>query len=270
MKIFIIGLGLIGASYAKKLNQDHTVYGYDINEQTNAYALKNHIVASTDLNKISEADVLILALYQHENIQFIKNHKNALKTLKLITDVSGLKETMVHEIEALLKDTNVPYLSHHPMAGKETSGIEASDASMFTGKKAIIIETKQTTETSKALLTHLLRTLGFAQITSTTPKVHDIMIAKTSQLPHILALALIDSTEENTVHQAAANSFEDLTRIANINIPLWHDLFLSNAGALKTSIDELTIILTTISAILDSEDAQALKAFMARAKMKKK
>jgi len=269
MKIFIVGLGLIGASYAKALSKHHDIFGYDINEDTMDYAYQQKIIQSKDFKAITTCEVIIFALYPKTTLEFIKTHRDDLKNAQLITDVSGVKHSLVSQIEALLTPLNIPYLSHHPMAGKETNGIKESDEHLFLNKKALIIQSDNVSTKTHELLETLLYQLQFEAVYTVDKTTHDLMIAKTSQLPHILALALIDITDQETIKKTAANSFSDLTRIANINVDLWLELFLENNQALSTSIEALIDSLQTFNHLIKSQNSPTLKTTMETIKNKK-
>jgi prephenate dehydrogenase len=141
MKIFIVGLGLMGASYAQKLHQiGHEVFGYDINKDVMSKALEEGFISfESDLSKLMTVDVIILALYPNDNIDFIKAHQHLFNSGAFLTDISGIKRISVSLIESILRE-DIRYISHHPMAGRAKKGFDGKDPDMFLNNQAIIIE----------------------------------------------------------------------------------------------------------------------------------
>ena len=194
MKIFVVGLGLIGASYAEGLHQaGHHVYGYDLIDKNIEKGIHlGFIEKDNSLSKISVADLVILALYPKDNIDFIQNHKNLLVAGQILTDVSGTKSWMMDEIEKILPN-GISYTSHHPMAGRESSGFESRNVHMFKNANFIIVKGKKSDKNDIGTLELVAKNLKFGKITVTDAKTHDELIAFTSQLTHILAVTLIQS-----------------------------------------------------------------------------
>jgi len=268
MKVFIVGLGLIGASYAQRLTkQNYDVYGYDKAPKTLQKALKQGIIKSGELETITRCDIIVLALYPKDNVTFIKTHVHLFHEKQIITDVSGVKVPMLKEIERVLPDT-ISYVSHHPMAGKEKPGYDAKDATLFEGKTAIMIKTSKTDNGDLVKLEAFLSVIGFSVFITTSPKHHDKMIAHTSQLPHVLALVLMALSDTDTPAYAA-NSYRDLTRIASINAPMWRELFESNKTFLSDEIKSMITELSRIETLIDGKHSTELETYMQKVKEKR-
>lgn len=264
MKIFIVGLGLIGASYAAKLKEKHEVYGYDNEDATLKKALNKKLILASELEHIKTSDMVILALYPEAITPFLKRHISLFNPFQIITDVAGTKVRLLDEIDTVLPK-ELTYISHHPMAGRELGGFDQHDKDLFKEASAIIINESASSEA----LNHLkliLHDLGFKRIVETTRHVHDARIAFTSQLPHALALALMHMAKSPDILSFSGNSFKDLTRIASINKALWSSLFLENKTALSHEIDSMIQNLETIKTFLNHTDQESLKAYMATAK----
>lgn len=269
MNVFVVGLGLIGASYASRLTElNHHVYGMDKNPNVERNALKDGCILSNDVKYMYKADIIIIALYPQDVVDFITTHASQFNQNQIITDVSGVKETVVTEIEECLPK-GVHYVSHHPMAGKEVPGYEARDAKLFIDTNAILIQTKDTDLKALAKVEHLLKTIGFSSCVITTPKTHDTLIAFTSQLPHVLAMVLVHRNKADNILDYTGNSYRDLTRIASINASLWSELFLSNQGALSDVLDDTIESLRHVQTMIKNNDVDALKLFMTTAKEKR-
>lgn len=270
MKIFVVGLGLIGGSYLEGFKkQGYLVYGYDHNPLVMEKAIKYQLIdKDSSLEKISIADLIILALYPQDNIRFVKEHKHLFAKHQLITDVSGTKMDVVREIENTL-DENIAYTSHHPMAGKETKGFDVRDANIFHGANFLIVKTKRTKPIDEIILKKLAQDLGFKHTISVTPKEHDELIAFTSQLTHILAVGLVNSDSHEQTKYATGDSYRDLTRIAKINETLWAELFLENKDALINQINVFESSINHLKQLLMDEDKEELINALKKAKEKR-
>jgi prephenate dehydrogenase len=271
MKVFIVGLGLIGASYAEGLKQaGHQVYAFNRTESIVDLAIKEGILEKDNhLNKISEADLIILGLYPKHNIEFLKNHLHLLKKGQIITDVSGTKVWMMDEIEKIMPE-GITYTSHHPMAGKEVSGYHAKDANIFKNANFVIVKGKKSQENDEIVLRNIAKDLGFGKITVTTPTKHDELIAFTSQLTHVIAVSLVHSDHLLETKRATGDSYRDLTRIAKINENMWTELFLENKQALLKKINDFEKELDDLKKLIKNDDKESIQTYLKEAKEKRK
>ena len=271
MKVFIVGLGLIGASYAEGLKQaGHQVYAFNRTESIVDLAIKEGILEKDNhLNKISEVDLIILGLYPKHNIEFLKNHLHLLKKGQIITDVSGTKVWMMDEIEKIMPE-GITYTSHHPMAGKEVSGYHAKDANIFKNANFVIVKGKKSQENDEIVLRNIAKDLGFGKITVTTPTKHDELIAFTSQLTHVIAVSLVHSDHLEETKRATGDSYRDLTRIAKINENMWTELFLENKQALLKKINDFEKELDDLKKLIKNDDKESIQTYLKEAKEKRK
>lgn len=264
MKILIVGLGVIGGGYAIALKEaGYTdVYGVDKNTETLEKAKKLGIIREGFENEdeiISKIDLIVLAIYPNLVKDFIIKNKNKFKKNALITDVTGIKELFIHDIIKILPQ-NVDFVFAHPMAGREKQGIDYATNKVFEGANFLIIENEKNKEENLNLVEKLAYEMGFKHIRRTTPKFHDEMIAFTSQLPHVLAVALINSDLENrNTGEFIGDSYRDLTRIANMNEKLWSLLFLGNKENLLTVINSFEDEVNKIKKCIESEDKKGLE-----------
>ena len=249
-EILIVGLGLLGGSYAKALKKQ----GFHVNAITKDqssidFALKNGLIdegsIEVDPRLIGKADLVIFALYPHIFIEWIEKNQQYLKSGAVITDVTGVKGGIVDRIQSILRE-DVEFIAAHPMAGKESSGVENSDDSIFKPAKYIVVPTEKNTEEAVRLCKQLGAVLGFKDISELPVKDHDEMIAFLSQLTHCIAVSLMCSNDTPGLERYTGDSFRDLTRIAKINDEMWSELFLANREVLlgemdrfKKSFDEL-------------------------------
>ncbi len=271
MNVFIVGLGLIGGSYAEGLSDaGHRVYAYDIRDEVLEEGKNLGLIEKDNgIDRLSEADLVVLALYPKDNVRFIETHKNRLRQGQVVTDVSGTKREIVSLIEKALP-AKIRYISHHPMAGKAVGGFENRDFRMFKGANFLIVETSSSTKEDILMLEGLAKDLKFGKMMVTDAGTHDRLIAFTSQLTHVIAVALMQSDHEDDTPRATGDSFRDLTRIANINDVMWSELFLSNRKALLETIDRFQSEVGRLREAILSEDRNELMKSMREAREKRK
>lgn len=264
MKILIVGLGIIGGGYAMALKGAgyKEVYGVDKDTVTLDKAKKLDLIKEgfeSEDKIISKVDLIVLAIYPNLVKNFIIKNKNRFKKNALITDVTGIKELFIHDIMEILPQ-DVDFVFAHPMAGREKQGIDYATNKVFEGANFLIIENEKNKEENLNLVEKLAYEMGFEYIRRTTPKFHDEMIAFTSQLPHVLAVALINSDLENrNTGKYIGDSYKDLTRIANINEKLWSLLFLGNKQNLLAAINSFEDEVNKIKKCIEGEDQKGLE-----------
>lgn len=260
--ILIVGLGLMGGSYAKGLKRiGYHIAAIDKNEDSIKYALENNIIdegsSTPDADLISNADTIIFALYPHVFIQWIKDYQKYFKTGIKITDVTGVKSCVVYEIQSILRD-DVEFIPSHPMAGREVYGVQNSDDSIFHNANYIVTPTSKNTEEAIEWCKDIGRLLGFRKISILSPEEHDNMIGFVSQLTHVIAVALMDCNDNTHIVDYTGDSFRDLTRIANINENMWSELFLMNKQPLLNQIDSFINEMNTLREMLSNDDKTGL------------
>lgn len=239
--ILIVGLGLLGGSYARALKKK----GYHVEaitkEQSSVdYALAEGIIdagsTAVEPEMLQRAELVVFALYPHVFIQWIRENQQFFRPGTVLTDVTGVKESVVYEIQELLRE-DVEFIAAHPMAGKEVSGVENSDDRIFESANYIVVPTEKNTEEAIALCEELGRELGFQTVSRLTPEAHDEMIAYLSQLTHCIAVTLMCCHDNEHLVKYTGDSFRDLTRIAKINDGMWSELFLMNKKDLLAEMD---------------------------------
>lgn len=240
-KFLIVGLGLLGGSYAKSLSkQGYYVTAITKDQKDIDYALEHGFInkgsAFVDESLVKEADIIVFALYPHVFVEWIKEYGNLISPKTVITDVTGVKSCIVYEIQSLLP-SGVEFISAHPMAGKEKSGVEYADDSIFANANYIVVPTEKNSLDIIELCGDLGETLGFREISVLSPEKHDKMIAFLSQLTHCIAVSLMCACDEPDLERYTGDSFRDLTRIANINDEMWSELFLANREILLDEMD---------------------------------
>ncbi len=265
-KILIVGLGLIGGSYAAALSQNGWEVGaIDPDPQAIAFAEKagfiRHGRTEPEAEYVGKFDIVVFALYPHVLLEWLEKYGPWLRDGALATDVTGVKSGVVERAQALLFP-RVEFIGAHPMAGREVSGVENARADLFRGANYIVTPTAANTEEAIACCETLGRTLGARNISRLTPKEHDEMIGFLSQLTHCIAVALMTCKESRHLVDYTGDSFRDLTRIAKINENMWTELFLWNREELLSQMDLFIAHFAKLRDALAQGDEETMKSMM--------
>lgn len=265
-KILIVGLGLIGGSYAAALSQNGWEVGaIDPDPQAIAFAEKagfiRHGRTEPEAEYVGKFDIVVFALYPHVLLEWLEKYGPWLRDGALATDVTGVKSGVVEKTQALLFP-RVEFIGAHPMAGREVSGVENARADLFRGANYIVTPTSANTEEAIACCEALGRTLGARNISRLTPKEHDEMIGFLSQLTHCIAVALMTCKESRHLVDYTGDSFRDLTRIAKINENMWTELFLWNREELLSQMDLFIAHFAKLRDALAQGDEETMKSMM--------
>lgn len=264
--VLIVGLGLIGGSYAKALTRlGFNVQAIDKNEDSIKYALENKIINAgaeyADETLIGNADCIVLALYPSVLVDWIKDNQDKFRTGIMITDVTGIKSSVVYDIQKILRK-DVEFIAAHPMAGREVYGVRNSDDRIFRDANYIVVPTEKNTEEAIVWAENLGRILGFNRISILSPEEHDMMIAYVSQLTHCIAVSLMTCEENEHLRDYTGDSFRDLTRIARINENMWSELFFMNKEPLLEKLNTFIAEITDLRDMIAEDDAEGLKEKM--------
>lgn len=273
--IAIVGLGLIGGSYAMALKElkPHRIYGIDMDEGTLKKALKMGIIDrgyNDGEIALKDADIVIIALYPEETIKFVKENLNNFKMGAVITDTCGIKKEIVERINCILPQ-NLDFIGAHPMAGREAKGFEYASKDIFKNANYIITPNKRNSQKNVKLIEKMARAIGCKNIVSITPEDHDRIISYTSQLPHFIAVSLMSlETKEADFVMFTGGSFKDATRVAVINSGLWSELFMLNSENLLSEIEKFEESIKELKDIVKSEDRYALANIFEKATLKRR
>ena len=266
MIIAIVGLGLIGGSLAKaiKLYTPHTVIGLDIDRAVLDAAISAGAIDQIgDPESLKTADMVFVALYPLQTINFIKENCDNFKKGAIVADCAGIKTQICAVIPEISAVKGFTFIGGHPMAGKEKGGFESSDALLFQGASFIVVPCDSTNDKVEAF-TDLVSQLGFAQAVFASPEEHDSIIAYTSQLPHVLSTAYVLSPACLRHSGFSAGSFKDVSRVAMINERLWSELFIENKAPLAREIDLLIDNLSLLKERIVFGESEALKSLLAK------
>lgn len=265
--ITIVGLGVVGGSYAIALSKKgYTVYGVNrsaegLNAALEAGAIKEG--AHTPEEFFAKSDIIVIALYPNQIIDYLEKYGKYIKKGCLISDVAGIKSMFKDKIKARVPE-GCEFLFCHPMAGREKRGFKYADDRVLQGANFLIVKTDDTSVEAIERMTKLVKTIGFGNVRITDAATHDKVIAYTSQLPHAIAVSLINSDDEDSETASyIGDSYRDLTRIANINEDLWCELFMGNKQNLLHSITSFQNQLAALKkAVQDGDDAALKEMFV--------
>ena len=272
MKIAIIGLGLIGGSIAKAIkdNTDHTVYGADIQQSVVLRAkLIDAIDDELDDNKLSECDLVIIALYPEDTVKFISDKAGIIRKGSVVIDFGGVKRCICDPANRLAEENGFTFIGGHPMAGVERSGFESSFGMLFNNASMILAPSPEIDIDTLHRVKEFFLSIGFGSITIVTPEKHDRVIAYTSQLAHVLSSSYIKSPTATEHHGMSAGSFKDMTRVATLNPKMWSELFIENKDNLVGEIDTLISHLQEYRDAINDGDSEKISALLEDGAQKK-
>lgn len=270
----IVGLGIMGGSFAKSIRKNVL----DAEGSSGRIYVCNRSIACLSLaeeegvadrsftsDRVSEmlpdCDVVFVCLYPHATLDFLKVHRNEFKSGAVVTDISGVKGIFEKELPSILR-SDVDFIIGHPMAGGEKEGYVNSKAEFFVNHNYILCQQDFNRLENLSMMRKLIYAMGFSRITDTTCDTHDYKIGFTSQLCHVIASALVESAGDPEITAFGGGSFEDLTRIAMINAPLWTELFISNKEKLVAHIENFQAKMEEFRNAIESEDSETLKALL--------
>ena len=265
-KILIVGLGLIGGSYAEALSSGgYEVGAIDCNADSIAFALEKGWISSgradTDGEYIGKFNLIVFALYPHIFIDWIKQNQRFIRPGALLTDVTGVKCSVVYEVQKLLR-SDLEFIGAHPMAGREVSGVRNAKKEIFTDANYIVTPTESNTLEAIAACKALGRAIGFKNISTLTPEKHDEIVGFLSHLTHCIAVALMISKESEHMCEYTGDSFRDLTRIAKINDVMWSELFMLNKTELLAQMKLFEAAFDRLRISIEQDDTDALREMM--------
>ena len=265
-KILIVGLGLIGGSYAQALKRK----GYEVGAVTRSQDTIDYALGQGFIDRgttvptaefVGAYDIVVFALYPHIFLKWIADYQQFIKPGALLTDVTGVKCSVVYDVQKALRP-DLEFVGAHPMAGREVYGVRNANCEIFKGANYIVTPTAANSEEAIRVIEQLGETLGFARISRLSPERHDEMIGFLSQLTHCIAVALMTCKDVTHMSAYTGDSFRDLTRIAKINDEMWSELFLLNKDELLSQIDQFSSKLEELRSAVASGDTDALRQLM--------
>ncbi len=265
-KILIVGLGLIGGSYAEALSQKgYEIGAIDAKKQSIDFALAKGWIKQgrTDVEEkfVSAYDIVIFALYPHVFVEWIEKYQSYFKSGALITDVTGVKGSVVDKVQSILRK-DVEFVPAHPMAGRETSGIEGANAQIFRDANYIVTPTSENTQENVETCKALGRELGFERISVLSPEQHDEIVGFLSHLTHCIAVSLMVCKDNEHLAEYTGDSFRDLTRIAKINDEMWSELFIANKRELVSQMELFEKRFNELKKDIEEENVESIRNTM--------
>ena len=264
--ILIIGLGLLGGSYAMAL----TKKGYRVSALTRSqssidYALEHGIIAEgktgVDADMIAKADLIVFSIYPRVLIEWMEENHDLIKPGTVLTDVTGVKGYTVYRVQQLLPE-GAEFISAHPMAGRECLGVQNATDEIFKNANYLVVPTEANTEEAITLCEELGRELGFARVSRISVDKHDEMIAFLSQLTHAIAVTLMCCNDSPELVNYTGDSFRDLTRIAKIDDGMWNELFMCNRDELSRQMDIFSETFEKMRKALKEGDTTTMRQMM--------
>ena len=274
-KVTIIGVGLIGGSFAKGLKEAglaRTVFGFGHNESTLKKAVALGVVDaySTDIAEaVKDSDLIMLSVPLGVMKSVLQQMKPYLKKSAIITDAGSAKSSVIAAVQSVFGAVPANFVPGHPIAGKEKSGVEAADASLFVAHRVILTPSDTTDIHAIKQVTRLWQALG-ANVESMSAQHHDDIFAATSHLPHLLAFSLVDMLNEHkelgNVFPYTAGGFRDFTRIASSDAVMWRDISIENSTAIVKWLKEYQTAIVELTTLVEKQDGEALKTLFLAAK----
>ncbi len=269
MTVGIVGLGLIGGSFAKAYseNDDYHILAYDINRDVMKAAYDMKIIdGELNSHNISGCELILIALYPEATIEYLKSNAPFISSDTMVIDCCGVKKYVCNHCFSIAKEYGFTFIGGHPMAGRHFSGLEYSTKTMYNGASMVLVPESPEDEQALTRAKKLLAPIKFGQYTICDPDRHDKMIAFTSQMAHVVSNAYVKSPTAKDHEGFSAGSYKDLTRVAWLNETMWTELFLENREHLLNELDYFIKSVTEYRNAIESEDASRLKKLLADGK----
>jgi prephenate dehydrogenase len=274
-KVAVIGVGLIGGSFALALKQAKAcahVVGAGRSPANMKLALDRGVIDSIEgdaARAVEDADLVMIATPVGQFAAVFQKIAGALKPEAIVTDAGSTKREVIEAARKALKKRIGQFVPAHPIAGAEKSGVAAASAELFRGKRVVIAQLPENSEAAIEKLNQAWSTCG-ARTSRMTPEQHDEVFAAVSHLPHLLAYALVHEVtkRENAAElfSYAAGGFRDFTRIASASPEMWRDISLANADVLAAELTRYSQKLAELKKLLEGGDAAALQKLFAEAR----
>ena len=269
MTVGIVGLGLIGGSFAKSYSDmdEHRVLAYDIDENVmdKAYDMKI-IEGKLDSSTIPYCDLILLALYPQASIDYLNANGSLISSNTMVIDCCGVKEYVCSKCFNIARKYGFTFVGGHPMAGRHFSGLEYSTKTMYNGASMVLVPENLSDQATIERAKKLLSPIQFGTFTICDANRHDAMIAFTSQMAHIVSNAYVKSPTAKNHQGFSAGSYKDLTRVAWLNETMWTELFLENREHLIEELDCFINSLLEYKSAMENNDPDALKTLLAQGK----
>lgn len=274
-RVGILGLGLMGGSFAKALHEGgKEVYAWNRTHSTLELAMIECVDAELTDEAVPTCELIVLAGYPQVSVEWLERMAPSISPGAIVIDVIGVKRNVCEQCFAIAEQYEWHFVGGHPMAGTQYSGFAHTRADMFEGAPMVVVPNPQMDDFERLdvleRLKNLLAPCGFGMFTLATPEHHDEVIAFTSQLAHVVSNAYVKSPSAQVHKGFSAGSYKDLTRVARLNARMWTELFLENGDYLSDEIGILIHNLQQYKDAIDAGDAERLEALLAEGDRRKK
>ena len=277
-KVCVVGLGLIGGSFALNLKQkgfSGEVVAVDVNPEAVKKGIELGIVdrGGTDYSFVKGCDLVIIATPVGVYREVIEKITPFLSKGAIVSDLGSVKGELVYTCERLLKG-RAPFVGGHPIAGTEKSGVENSVENLFEGAKFVITPTENSDKEALEKIKKLWESLG-SEVIEMDPYHHDRVFAAVSHLPHVVAYSIVSAIGElskevgENLFEFTGGGFRDFTRIAMSDPVMWRDICIANKDNLLFSIKRFKEALEKLEELIEREDREGLKVFFEKAREKR-
>ncbi len=260
MNVGIVGLGLIGGSFAKAYHAaGWNVLAHDADASTLTFAqMAGAVEAPLDTDNIASCDLILICIYPQAAVQYLRGAAPHIGKKPVVIDCCGTKRVVCSACFPLAREFGFTYLGGHPMAGTHNSGFKYARENLYHGAPMVLVPPSYDDIDLLQRVKDLLLPAGFGRISVTTAEAHDAMIAFTSQLAHVVSNAYIKSPSAGAHKGFSAGSYKDMTRVAWLNPQMWAELFLENKDCLLRELDILSENLNCYAAALRNDDLPEL------------
>ena len=267
----IVGLGLIGGSFAKAYHAAGVeVFAFDCDRSVLDFAMLSGMVdRELTRENIGQCDIVIVTIYPEAAAQYLEEMAPYIGKKPVVIDTCGTKRKVCELCVPIAEKYGFTYIGGHPMAGTQYSGFKYARANLFHNAPMVLVPARFDDIELLGRVEELLTPVGFNKYSVTTAEEHDEMIAFTSQMPHILSNAYIKSPVAGKHKGFSAGSYKDLTRVAWLNPQLWAELFMENKDFV---LDELTLYMDNLAKYRDAiehDDMDTLIALLDEGKRRK-
>ncbi len=271
----VIGLGLIGGSFARALRaagQVGRISGYDADPQQRETALRLGVVdaiAESAADAVRDADVVVLAVPVLHTGEALRACWSAMRADAVLTDVGSTKQSVLEEVRRVCGELPPRFVPGHPIAGTEKSGVAHSQAELFRNHRVILTPHPTQDASARLLVSRLWQSVG-ARVVEMDAAQHDAIFAATSHLPHVLAFSFVDLLARldarGEIFPNAGGGFRDFTRIASSSPQMWHDIVRANADSVGRLLEQQIEELQQIRMLMREDRWDQIRALFERAR----
>lgn len=271
MNIGIVGLGLIGGSFAKAYkNAGHNVFATDTDETILNFAIMSGTVDKIlDDETLSLCDLILISILPESAVKYFEKNAHLMSKDSIIIDCCGTKRIVCDRCFKTASENGLTFIGGHPMAGNHKWGFKNSDENLFRDAPMVLVPPVFDNPELLARAEELLKPAGFGKFSVTTAEKHDELIAFTSQLAHVVSNAYVKSPTAEEHNGFSAGSYKDLTRVAWLNPQMWAELFIENSDNMLRELDTLIDSLSKYKSAIEKKDKECLVTLLDEGRKRK-